>query len=371
MVSFFLKPRICSEDMGAYELSLYKAERILLVCDRFLLAHPVVLKLKASLQSSNTLALFDDIEPDPPMENIIRLVKQVQSFQPTVLIAIGGGSAIDTAKAAYYFAVQTCNYPQINLVAIPSTSGSGSEVTSVAVVTDSETNSKLPIIDSVMLPSLVVLIPELVQSCPPSITAYSGLDVLTHSLEALVAKESNTFTDTLATKAVQLVFSNLEKAYHNGDEFSYRKEMQIASCMAGIAFQNAGLGLVHALSHQIGGHFHLPHGLINGILLPKVVRFNAELPAAKEKYAQLARDLGWIKKNSASTTGVLELEKHIYSLVKALDCPNQLRLAGVEVGEMGTVLNEIIIKAQEDPTFTGNPRASSPQDLINILLTSL
>ncbi|MGT2846833.1 iron-containing alcohol dehydrogenase [Streptococcus massiliensis] len=349
----------------------YKNQIILVVCDQFLVENPIVRKLLRLLREHNQVTIFSDVVPDPPLKKVIATVRVMLDSKPTVLIAVGGGSAIDTAKAARYFAKETKNLEVGEFIAVPSTSGSGSEVTSFAVVTDEEKNVKYPLIDDSLLPTKVALIPQLVSSCPPKVTAHSGMDVLTHALEALVAKGANGLTDSLAIRSVKLVFAELEHCYQNGDCLKSRRVLQEASCMAGIAFQNAGLGIVHAISHQIGGQFHLPHGLINSILLPEVIRLNASDPAVKHKYAWLAKDMGWIPMTGADSTGLIELIKHVKELTLKLDCETSLSACGITADKLAPVLGDMIQKTEEDATFAGNPIQPNREQLVQVLLSIL
>ncbi len=269
--------------------------------------------------------IFSEVESDPSFETIKKGVKAMQNFNPDVIIAIGGGSPIDAAKGMWLFyehpdadveglklkfmdiRKRTYKFPKLGtkckMVAIPTTSGTGSEVTSFAVITDKEKNKKYPLADYELTPDVAIVDPNLVMSLPKSITADTGMDVLTHAIEAYVSNMASDYTDGLAEKAVELVFEYLERAYNNGNDKLAREKMHNASTIAGMAFTNAFLGINHSLAHKIGGEFHLPHGRINAILLPYVIKYNSSKPSkfvsfpkyeyfiADEKYYQLAKKL--------------------------------------------------------------------------------
>ncbi|VTM58991.1 propanediol utilization protein PduQ [Klebsiella pneumoniae] len=200
----------------------------------------------------------------------------------------GGGSAMDAAKAIVWFSQQG-GLPVDTCVAIPTTSGTGSEVTSACVISDPEKGIKYPLFHEALCPDMAIIDPTLVVSVPPTITAHTGLDALTHALEAWVSPQATDFTDALAEKAARLVFRALPVAIRQGDCIATRSKMHNASTLAGMAFSQAGLGLNHAIAHQLGGQFHLPHGLANALLLTAVIRFNAGEPRAAKRYARLAR----------------------------------------------------------------------------------
>lgn len=371
MSKFLLQTQIYFEDEVDGLISSFHNERILFVCDQFLVENPSVNSFIDMLKKKNDVQLFTDIVPDPPLEKITSGVAMAIQFQPAIMFAVGGGSAIDTAKAIRYFAEQADKLQLDAFVAIPSTSGTGSEVTAVSVVTDTENKSKYPIVDERIIPDFALLIPSLVTSCPKSVTAFSGMDVLTHALEALVAKDSNSFTDSLAEKAIELTFEYLPACYANGSNKEYRKLMHEASCLAGIAFQNAGLGIVHAISHQIGGLYHVPHGLSNTILLPSIVRFNSGDLKVRSKYANMARRLKFAATQSSDEEAKGALITAIQELGKAIGCADSFSSVGLDKKEVALQIPTIIKNAEQDFTFAGNPVTPSKEDMLNILLSVL
>ena len=246
-------------------------------------------------------------------------ISVIMDFKPDAVIAFGGGSPIDAAKAIMYFASRQFDMKDCPFIAIPTTSGTGSEVSKFAVITDKDRGIKYPLIDDKLLPDYAVLDAELTQSVPQKVTADTGLDVLTHAIEAYVCNEANSFTDALAEKAVKLVYNNLLTAYREPGDLQARQAMHDASCMAGAAFSNAGLGLCHAMAHALGAQAHIPHGRANAILLPYVMSFNAgcetKLTETAGRYAELAELIG-LKSSSVRQSAinlirtVRQFEKH-------------------------------------------------------------
>ena len=326
----------------------------------------------------------------------------MQSFNPDVIIAVGGGSPIDAAKGMWLFyehpdadveglklkfmdiRKRTYKFPKLGIkakmVAIPTTSGTGSEVTSFAVITDKQKNKKYPLADYELTPDVAIIDPELVMSLPKSITADTGMDVLTHALEAYVSTMASDYTDGLAEKAVELVFNNLKQAYEHGDDKVAREKMHNASTIAGMAFTNAFLGLNHSIAHKLGGEFHLPHGRANAIILPYVIKYNASKPTkfvsfpkyeyfiADQKYATIAKRLGL----NADTTeqGVDSLIQAIKDLSASLNIPKSLQEAGVDENEFMSKLDLLADRAFEDQCTTANPRVPLIEEIKQILIDS-
>ena len=298
--------------------------------------------------------IFSDVEPDPSIETVKRGAQMMDEFKPDVIIALGGGSAMDAAKGMWLFyehpdvdfnslrlrfldiRKRAFKFPKMGnkaqLVAIPTTSGTGSEVTSFAVISDKKNNMKYPLADYELTPNIAIIDPQFVMSLPKSATADTGLDVLTHALEAYVSVMASDYTDGLAMKAIQLVFKYLPRAYKNGaEDAEAREKMHNASCMAGMAFTNAFLGLNHSIAHKIGGEYHVPHGRANAVLLPHVIKYNASTPSkfvsfpkykkfiADEKYAEIAAFLGLPAKTTEE--GVQSLINAVIDLMKEVNEP--------------------------------------------------
>lgn len=346
--------------------------------------------------------IFSDVESDPSFETIKRGVRAIESFKPDVIIALGGGSAIDAAKGMWLFYEQpdadveglklkfmdirkrTYKFPKLGqkakMVAIPTTSGTGSEVTSFAVISDKEQGKKYPLADYELTPDVAIVDPDLVMSLPKRITADTGMDVLTHAIESYVSNMASDYTDGLAEKAVELVFNNLYEAYEHGDNKIAREKMHNASTIAGMAFTNAFLGINHSLAHKLGAEFHIPHGRANAILLPYVIRYNASEPSkfvsfpkyeyfiADQKYASLARKNGM--KADTTEEGVNSLIEAIRELMRKLEMPMSLKEAGVDEQEFLAKVDMLADRSFEDQCTTANPRLPLVSELKQILLDS-
>lgn len=333
--------------------------------------------------------IFSDVEPDPSVETIQRGVKAMDTFKPDVIIALGGGSAIDAAKGMWLFyehpdtdfeglrlkfldiRKRAFAFPNLGqktqLVAIPTTSGTGSEVTSFSVITDKNNgNIKYPLADYELTPDVAIIDPQFVGTMPKSITADTGLDVLTHAIEAYVSVLASDYTNGLSIKAIALVLNYLRRSYENPSDEKAREKMHNASCIAGMAFSNAFLGLNHSMAHKLGGEFHIPHGRANAVLLPYVIEYNSSLPTkypifpkyeefrADKKYAEIARYLDLGGKNEAEQ--IAALLKEIRTLMSDLNMPKSIRECGVSENEFMQSLPKLSEKAFEDQCTTANPR---------------
>lgn len=361
-----MAPNIYTGKDSLLRLEQFENERIGLICDPFLINSDSLQRILSHIENRNEVTIYSEIVPDPPIEVVANGVGKMQSHQPTVLIAVGGGSAIDTAKAILYTLLATDYHYMKRFIAIPTTSGTGSEVTCVSVVTDAEDRIKYPIFDQRLIPDEALLDAQLIISSPPKVTAFSGLDALSHAIEALVAKNQTTYTDALAEKAIHYVFSYLEQCYVQGDDLYAREKMQEASCLAGIAFDAAGLGINHAIAHQVGGQFKVPHGLANAMLLPHVIAFNAQDNNAKRKYAEIALYLGLGNRSLSAQLLVSKLIKKVVNLCKSMDCPMTLTELGIE-REVSMKRAEIIAEnALNDSTYPFNPVGASVSDLLAI-----
>ncbi|ASA97160.1 MULTISPECIES: bifunctional acetaldehyde-CoA/alcohol dehydrogenase [Anoxybacillus] len=342
--------------------------------------------------------IFSEVEPDPSIETVMKGADMMHAFQPDVIIALGGGSAMDAAKAMWLFyehpntdfnglkqkfldiRKRVFKYPKLGqkaqFVAIPTTSGTGSEVTSFAVITDKKNNVKYPLADYELTPDVAIVDPQFVMTMPKHITADTGMDVLTHAIEAYVSNMANDYTDGLALKAIQLVFEYLPRAYKNGNDEVAREKMHNASTIAGMAFANAFLGINHSLAHKLGAEFHIPHGRANTILMPHVIRYNAQKPkkftafpkyehfVADQRYAQIARLLGLPAKTTEE--GVESLVQAIIKLAKELDMPLSIAATGVKKEEFESKVEQLAELAFEDQCTTANPKLPLVSDLADI-----
>ena len=344
--------------------------------------------------------IFAEVEPDPSFDTIKKGVEMMNTFNPDVIIAIGGGSPIDAAKGMWLFyehpeadaeglklkfmdiRKRTYKFPKLGekakMVCIPTTSGTGSEVTSFAVITDKKINKKYPLADYELTPDVAIIDPDLVKSLPKSVTADTGMDVLTHGLESYVSNMASDFTDGLAMKAIELVYKNIREAYNNGDNQYAREKMHNASCIAGMAFSNAFLGVNHSIAHKLGGEFHIPHGRANAIILPYVIRYNATKPTkfvsfpkyeyfiADQKYADIAKRLGL--KAKTTEQGVDSLIEAVKELNRDLNIPKTLREAGVDEQEFLAKVDKLSEMAFEDQCTTANPRVPLVHEIKELML---
>ena len=310
----------------------------------------------AEAAKAGAVAYFDKVKPDPSVELAAEGTAKLKEFKPDTVVALGGGSAMDCAKAMAYFSKE-----KVTFVAIPTTSGSGSEVTDFAILTHDKV--KHPLVDPKLRPAVAILDGDLLGELPPGLIADTGFDVIAHGLEAYVARNAGGITDALARDAVRTVLEALSASFA-GDR-AVRQWIHLASCMAGMAFTQAGLGLCHAMSHGLGGAFHVPHGRLNAILLPWVVEYNST--GAGAKYAELARGVGL--PGAADTVALRNLKNALTRLRKQLGLPATLAQAGVQpqlVRERGTELAEVILA---DPCCATNPVAVDRAAVLGILET--
>ncbi|MEH7299758.1 1-propanol dehydrogenase PduQ [Neobacillus drentensis] len=356
-------------------LNQITAERIFIVTDPFIEKSGMTAEVTNRLQSKdNEYQIFSDIVPDPPIETVAAGVKVIQEFNPSVLIAIGGGSAIDAAKAMKDFAIRLSpQQKDMKFIAIPTTSGTGTEVTSFSVITDEVNHVKHPLVSDALLPDEAILDTHLVKSVPPTVTADTGMDVLTHAIEAYVSTKANDFSDAFAEKAVQLIFDYLPRCYKDGNDLEAREKVHHASCLAGLAFNMVGLGINHSIAHVCGAQFHIPHGRMNALLLTPVIEYNAGLQglthqsfsAAAKKYAQLARVSGLPAANVR--VGINSLIQHINQLKRELQMPTSLRACGLKKEQVMSALAAISEAALKDGCTATNPRIPTSKEIETIV----
>lgn len=343
--------------------------------------------------------IFSEVEPDPSVDTIMRGVKAMNVFQPDVIIALGGGSAIDAAKGMWLFyeypdtsfdglrlrfldiRKRAFHFPNLGkktqMVAIPTTSGTGSEVTSFSVITDKANgNVKYPLADYELTPDVAIIDPQFVRTLPKTIVADTGMDVLTHAIEAYVSILASDYTNGLAIKAIELVFKYLYRSYSDPNDTVAREKMHNASCIAGMAFTNAFLGINHSLAHKLGGEFHIPHGRANAVLLPHVIAYNAQKPTkfaafpkygkfvADYRYAQIARYLGFPGATEAEQ--IQSLINEIRHLMKLMNMPLSIKACGVDEAAFLSKAPALAERAFEDQCTTANPRYPLISELADI-----
>ncbi len=346
--------------------------------------------------------IFDQVEPDPSYETIMAGTKAMNIFKPDTIIALGGGSAIDAAKGMWLFyedpeadfknmslkfldiRKRTYKFPILgkksSLVAIPTTSGTGSEVTSFAVISDKKENKKYPLADYELTPDVAIIDPEFVMTVPKKSTAWTGMDVLTHALEAYISVLASDYTDALSIHAIEMVFTYLRRSYNNGaSDPVAREKMHNASTIAGMAFTNAFLGINHSLAHKLGGEFHIPHGLANAILLPHVIRYNGNQNPSKfaswpkyenyivgDKIFCLMKKLGFNPKSNEDAVETLALE--IEKLNKDLNIPSTIKEYGIDEKLFLSKVLELSDLAFGDQCTTANPRLPLVKELEEIYM---
>ena len=378
-------------------------KRVFIVTDRTMLDLGYVDKITEQLnlrRNKVQISLFVDVEPDPDIKTVRKGLAIMKAFQPDTIIALGGGSPMDCAKGMWLFyehedvnfddlkqkfmdiRKRAFKYPELgkksHLICIPTTSGTGSEVTPFAVISDKANNKKYPLADYTLTPTIAIIDSEFTTNLPSGITADTGMDVLTHALEAYVSVLASDYTDGLALQAIQMVFKYLPRAVKNGkNDLEAREKMHNASTIAGMAFANAFLGINHSLAHKVGALFHIPHGRANAILLPHVIRYNGTVPSklstwpkynyyvADEKYQTVSKLLGL--KADTKEEGVESLAKAIMELGKEIGVKMNFDEQGIDEKEWQEKLDEIAYEAFEDQCSPANPRVPLVEDMKEIL----
>lgn len=354
---------------ASFDKMLEQRRRVFIVTDKFMHESGRVSYLTDKIKAEGAKwEIFSDVTPDPDIETVTAGVAKILEFQPDTVIALGGGSPIDAAKAIVYFAAKQIDLRDCPFVAVPTTSGTGSEVSKFAVITDRARGIKYPLIDDTLLPDYAVLDAELTCSVPPKVTADTGLDVLTHAIEAFVCTEANAFTDALAEKSVKLVDHYLLLAYKEPDNREARQGMHNASCLAGAAFSNAGLGLCHSMAHAMGAQFHIPHGRANAILLPVVMSFNAgcetTLTPVATRYAELASLIGMGA--TSMRQSALNLIHMVRRLQQRMGVPQCIKDVGVSAEDFEAALDTMADAALADRCTATNPKLCTKEDIIEL-----
>ena len=341
MEEFSCRTRVISGRGTIRALGKLEKKRLFLVADPFFVKNDVANQV-AEASGCGSVEIFDRVIPDPTVELAAEGTARLREFQPDLLVALGGGSAMDLAKAMAYFGKGS-----YTLAAIPTTSGSGSEVTDFAILTHNKV--KHPLVDRQLRPDLAILDENLLQELPKKLIAEAGFDVLSHALEAYVARGSGSISDLYAREAFSSAYASLPASYAGNQ--TVRLKVHIAATMAGMSFTQAGLGLCHAMSHSLGGMFHVPHGRLNAILLPSIVSCNAHV--CGKKYAELARAAGM--GGSADTIAVRNLRNGLIRLRRELNLPETLAQAGVEPRFVWQNVEKIVEATLADPCSKSNP----------------
>lgn len=368
MAKVYVRPTLYFGDTALQVLATLQQQKIMIVCDKFLVENGALELIRNCLDSDKQVKIFDGVVPDPTVTAITDGVRQTVIFQPDVIIGFGGGSAIDMAKGIIYFAVRGNLMARPRFIAIPTTSGTGSEMTSFAVLTDPVDNRKHVVQDEMLYADDAILETRLVMSVPPAITAATGLDVLTHAIEAYVATSANHYTDALAEKAVELVLQSLLTCFRDGKNKSARADLHEAASIAGIAFNLAGLGAVHSLAHQIGGQYHIPHGGACALLLTAIIEFNCQDSKTKNKYAALAYRLGMVNRDESATIAIKIMIQTINTLMNCMEMPQKVgAIIKINETEYAQSVPEMADMALEDRCMPYTPVKMTKSDLINIL----
>lgn len=393
-------------DSIEYLHQMKDVNRVMIVTDRSMVQLGYVDRITDQLKLRRNevqYQLFCDVEPDPSIQTVLKGVELMRSFEPDTIIALGGGSSMDAAKGMWmYYEHPEVNfddlkqkfmdirkrafrYPDLGqkakLVCIPTTSGTGSEVTPFAVITDRTENKKYPLTDYSLTPTVAIIDPALTYSLPKKITADTGMDVLTHATEAYVSTLANDYTDGLCIQAVKMVFKYLERSYNNGaNDHEAREKMHNASTLAGMAFANAFLGMNHSMAHKIGGEFHVPHGRANAILLPFTIRYNGQKPQklstwpkydhydADERYAELARAIG-LKFNTVAE-GVEAYAKAVGELGRKVGIQMNFKSQGIDRDTWMNAMDKLSYLAYEDQCSPANPRVPMVEDMKKIMIAA-
>ncbi|MDY2754515.1 1-propanol dehydrogenase PduQ [Dorea sp. YH-dor226] len=376
MKSFEIKTKIFFGEQALDRLKELPYKKVLIITDPYVVQSRMIELITTPLKEGGIdYDIFKDVVPDPPIEKISEGVRVLLEYKPEAIVAVGGGSAIDSSKSIREFAKKVDDYGEIGLVAIPTTSGTGSEVTSFAVVSDRQAERKYPLVSKSLTPEETILDAELVKSVPPAVTADTGMDVLTHAIESCVSTERNEFATALAEKAIEICGVFLLRAYLDGHDMHARQKMHVASCLAGLAFNSTSLGLNHGMAHQLGAMFHIPHGRANAMLLPHIIEFNSDinkhsksrkeyLPAVK-KYSTIAQILGLSSYNKIMT--VRSLVNWVQFMLKEMDIP-------LSISQMGTIteeeymskIDEMADAALMDGCTATNPRQATKADIVSI-----
>lgn len=386
-----------------YLQSCKDLKRVFIVTDTSMVEFGYLSKITEQLnlrRNKVTIQLFCDVEPDPDISTVVKGAKMMDVFKPDSIIALGGGSVMDAAKGMWLFyehpevnfddlkqkfmdiRKRAFKYPELGrkskLICIPTTSGTGSEVTPFAVISDKENNKKYPLTDYSLTPTIAIVDPEFTTMLPPKATAMTGLDVLTHAIEAYVSVMANDYTDGLALKAIQIVFKYLPRAVKDGqNDLEAREKMHNAATIAGMAFANAFLGMTHSLAHKVGAKFHTVHGYTCAVFLPHVIRYNGQTPTklsvwpkynhycADEKYFEIAQLIGLKPKDKKQ--GVEMLAQAVIDLCKECGLDPNLKAMRITKQELEDNIEEIAVAAYEDQCSPANPRVPLVEDMIEMM----
>jgi alcohol dehydrogenase len=363
----------CLEQLEG-EIKRVKGSRVLVITDPGIKAAGLLDPLAKILDRAKLpFQVFAEVEPDPSIDVVIKCVEAAKAFRPDVIVGIGGGSSLDISKATSvllsnpgsvydYLGMDLVPAAGVPSILIPTTAGTGSEVTSISVLSDSRDNVKKAVVSPHLYARCVMLDPQLTLGLPPRITAMTGMDALVHAIESFTGIRATVFTDTLNLQAIRMIARNLRRAYANGDDRQAREEMLYASCMAGMAFSNTQNGLDHALALAIGGRFHLPHGLLTAFICPWVMEYN--LLAAAEKFKQIARAFGENPDGMPELEGARLAVKAVKALLDDLGISYKLSTYNVPMDAIPTLAKNAMQAAR---LISNNPRKPNEKDVVRLL----
>ncbi|ROP61830.1 alcohol dehydrogenase class IV [Enterobacter sp. BIGb0383] len=363
--SFFSIPDVYFGEEAIHTLRRLNHKKVGIVTDNFMATSGKTRYLINEMPQA-AVSIFSDVKPDPSVEVLQAGAAQFKTFRPEVIIALGGGSSLDAAKGIKVTLEEFFPGHAIELIAIPTTSGSGSEVTAYAIISDPQNGRKYPLIADELVPDCAILDPHLVLSVPLQVAVDTGMDVLTHAIEALVSTDANDFSDALAEKAIALTWRSLPEVFRDEKNLQARSHMHNASCMAGMAFNSAGLGLVHGMAHAIGGMLHIPHGKINAMLLPLVIEHNAERsPRAATRYLTCAAIMGIRAATPQQTLDALV--SGIRDLNRRFAIPATLKELGTDMAHFTSLRASLTAAALADGCTATNPYEPVPADVDGLL----
>lgn len=364
MLSFLVKTKIMLGDSLGQALGNFR--RVMIITDSFMAESGMVTYVVRRLNNGADYLVFSNVSTDPDTVTVTDGIRCLVEYNPDAVVAFGGGSAIDAAKAAVYFAQKIHDMGKCPFIAVPTTSGTGSEVSCYAVITDREKQTKHPIVDEEIIPDIAVLDAQLVKSVPPSVTADTGLDVFTHAIESYVSITASDFSKAMSRKAIKLVAKHLLTAYNEPENMQARQGMHNASCLAGIAFSNAGLGLTHSMAHALGARFHLSHGRANAILLPYVMSYNAgcsdSLTDVAKEYAAISRAIGMESSNVRQSA--LNLIRTIRRYSGKMGIPASIKAADISREEFDKALETMAEASMSDLCTATNPKDCTVEDVV-------
>lgn len=360
------------EKIGA-EAQLLKGKKVLIITDSGVIQAGLLEGVEKSLQAANIpFALFDGVEPDPRIEVVEKSVEKAKKEGIDLIIGLGGGSSLDIAKVTSimitnsgkidgFFGIDLVPNPGIPVILVPTTAGTGSEVTPIAILSDTKEKLKKGIVSPTLFPEVAIVDPKLTIGLPPSVTAFTGMDALTHAIEAYASINATDLTDLFALRAMDLCSKNLRMAYAHGENLAARSNMMEGSLLAGIAFANAGVGAVHAFAYPLGGEFHLAHGLTNTLMLPYIMRYN--ILGCPHKFAQMAKAFGEKVEGLSELDGAETAVKFVERLSDDIRVPRRLRDVGVPENAIPR-LAEAAMKVTR--LLANNPRKIALEDAVAI-----